>query len=178
MLRPLAVIVAAIQLRHPEVPNADAERYARALREQAEIHDFDPLTGVAIISHESRFHPDARSKSGEDYGLAQIRARYIGACKGTRDPVRHPTAACREVQKQLLDPEQNIKQMAELIARNRKFCQAKVGSSALARWLASYQGRNNPRKKIWCKPGDGTYRVIHTRRALLEALSKRGLLKK
>jgi hypothetical protein len=177
MLRALAVIVAAIQLRHPDVSNSDAERYARALREQAELHDFDPLTGVAIISHESRFQPEVRSKSGEDYGLAQIRARYIGACKGTRDPVRHPTAACREEQKRLLVPEENIKQMALLIARNRKFCQSKVGSSTLARWLASYQGRNNPRKKVWCKPGEGTYRVIRTREELLKSLKKQGLVK-
>lgn len=178
MLRPLAVIVAAIQLRHPDVSNTDAERYARALREQAELHDFDPLTGVAIISHESRFQPEARSKNGEDYGLAQIRARYIGACKGTPDPVRHPTPACREVQKQLLVPEENIKQMAELITRNRKFCKAKVGSAAMARWLASYQGRNHPKKRVWCKPGEGTYRVIRTRQSLIHALTKKGLLKK
>lgn len=177
MLRPLAVIVAAIQLRHPDVSTADAERYARPLREQAELHDFDPLTGVAIISHESRFVPDARSQNGEDYGLAQIRARYIGACKGTKDPVRHPTPACRAVQEQLLTPEENIKQMAELIGRNRKFCQSKVGSSTLPRWLASYQGRNNPRKRVWCKPGEGTYRVIRIRDELIKALKRKKLVK-
>lgn len=176
MLRPLAVIVAAISLRHPDIAASDAERYATALREQAELHDFDPLTGVAIISHESRFNPTARSKSGEDFGLAQIRARYIGACKGTKDPVHKPTQECRAVQKQLLIPEENIKQMAELISRNRKFCQKKVGSASLPRWLASYQGRNNPRKRTWCKPGEGTYRVIRTRDDLITALRKKGLL--
>jgi Transglycosylase SLT domain len=176
MLRSLAVIVAAIQLRHPDLPASEAERYATVLREQAEIHDFDPITGVAIISHESRFVPEARSKNGEDFGLAQIRARYIGACKGTKDPVRHPTPACRAVQQELLTPEENIKQMALLITRNRKFCQKKVGSSTLPRWLASYQGRNNPRKRSWCKPGDGTYRVIRTRNEILRGLKKKGLI--
>lgn len=175
MLRALSVIIAAIQLRHPEVSTTDADRYARLLREQAEIHDFDPITGVAIISHESRFVPEARSKNGEDFGLAQIRARYIGACKGTKDPVRRPTPACREVQRQLLTPEENIKQMALLITRNRKFCKQKVGSAALPRWLASYQGRNNPRKRVWCKPGEGTYRVIRTRTEILKTLTKKGL---
>ena len=176
MLRPLAVIVAAIQFRHPEVTNTDAERFAKALREQAQVHDFDPLTGVAIISHESHFKPEARSHNGEDYGLAQIRARYIDACKGTKDPLHHPTAACQAVQRKLLVPEENIKQMALLIGRNRKFCKAKVGSETLPRWLASYQGRNNPKKRIWCKPGQGTYRVIGIRDELLRTLKKRRML--
>lgn len=176
MLRPLAVIVAAIQLRHPEVTNDDAERYAKALREQAEVHDFDPLTGVAIISHESRFNPKARSSNGEDYGLAQIRARYIDECKGTNDPLHNPTPACQAVQRKLLVPEENIKQMALLITRNRKFCKAKVGSELLPRWLASYQGRNNPKKRVWCKPGQGTYRVIRIRQELLRDLKKRRVL--
>lgn len=176
MLRPLAVIVAAIQMRHPDVSNADAERFAKALREQANIHEFDPLTGVAIISHESRFNPLARSPNGEDYGLAQIRARYIDECKGTKDPLRNPTEACKAVQQKLLVPEENIKQMALLITRNRKFCKAKVGSETLPRWLASYQGRNNPKKRIWCKPGKGTYSVINIRAELLRALEKRRLI--
>jgi hypothetical protein len=176
MLRPLAVIVAAIQLRHPDVSDADAERFAKALREQAETHAFDPLTGVAIISHESRFNPKARSRNGEDYGLAQIRARYIEDCKGTKDPLHHPTAACQSVQKKLLIPEENIKQMALLIVRNRKFCKAKVGSDTLPRWLASYQGRNNPKKRVWCKPGAGTHRVIRIRNELLRTLKQRRLL--
>lgn len=175
MLRSLAFIVAAIQLRHPEVSNEDAERYARLLREQAEIHDFDPISGVAIISHESRFKPEARSKNGEDFGLAQIRARYIGACKGDKDPVRRPSEACSEVQRQLLTPEENIRQMGLLISRNRAFCKKKVGSATFARWLASYQGRNNPRKRVWCKPGEGTYKVIRTRQQILNALAKKGV---
>jgi hypothetical protein len=176
MLRALAVIVAAIQLRHPEVSTNDAERFAKALRDQAQLHEFDPLTGVAIISHESRFNPKARSRNGEDYGLAQIRARYIDACKGTKDPLHHPTAECQAVQRSLLVPEENIRQMGLLIARNRKFCKAKVGSETLPRWLASYQGRNNPKKRIWCKPGDGTYRVINIRDELLRTLKKKRLL--
>jgi soluble lytic murein transglycosylase-like protein len=154
------------------VPDADADVIARALQSQAQIHDFDPLTGVAIILHESHFNPQAISKNGEDYGLAQIRARYIGACKQDEEPLRHPSKACREVKKSLLDPERNIETMAQLITQNRKFCKKKVGSAAFARWLASYQGRNNARTKRWCKPGKGTWRVIETRKKLLSQLNK------
>ncbi len=176
MLRSLAVIISAIRLAEPNVPDAEAETIARALHTQAQEHDFDPLTGVAIILHESRFNPAAVSRSGEDYGLAQIRARYIGACKKDKDPLRRPSKACQQVKKSLLDPTQNIEVMAQLITQNRKFCKKKVGTAAFARWLASYQGRNNARKKRWCHPGKGTYRVIETRRRLIAQLRKAGKL--
>lgn len=178
MLRSLAVITAAIRIAEPNVPDADADVIARALQTQAQAHDFDPLTGVAIILHESRFNPEAISKSGEDYGLAQIRARYIGACKQDDDPLRRPSKACRDVKASLLDPVRNIETMAQLITQNRKFCKKKVGSAAFARWLASYQGRNNARTKRWCQPGKGTWRVIETRRKLLSQLHKAGKLGK
>jgi soluble lytic murein transglycosylase-like protein len=34
---------------------------------------------VTIIQRESRFTPRAVAPDGEDYGLAQVRARYVGA---------------------------------------------------------------------------------------------------
>ncbi len=176
MWRSIQVIVAAIQLASPKVPDEDAKRIAAALQEQAKAHDFDPLTGVAIIRHESNFNPKAVSKNGEDMGLAQIRARFIGDCKHTQSPVKAPTPACKRVRISLLEPEENIRVMAELITRNRKFCKQKTGSANFARWLASYQGRNNVRKKRWCKPGKGTWRVIETRRRLIQQLTKAHLL--
>jgi hypothetical protein len=132
------------------------------------------LTGVAIIHFESNFEPHVVSKNGEDHGLAQIRARYIGACKHTKDPVKNPTPACRKVKQQLLDPKENIRVMAELITANRKFCKKKTGSASFARWLASYQGRNNVRKKRFCVPGEGTYKVIEYRRHLIRKLKLKG----
>lgn len=150
--------------------NAEAERFARALQTQAEAHDFDPLTGVAIIHFESNFNPAVISASGEDYGLAQIRARYIGACKYTKDPVKNPTPGCRKLKQQLLNPEANIRVMAEVVTANRKFCKQKIGSTQLQHWLASYQGRNNVRKKRYCVPGEGTWKVINYRRFLLKEL--------
>jgi hypothetical protein len=177
MLRSIAAIVAAIKFSQPDIAAPDAQVIAAALQSQATAHDFDPLTGVAIIRFESNFNPKAISKSGEDYGLGQIRARYIGACKKDTDPLRKPSKACREVKAMLLDPTENIRVMADLITQNRKFCKKKVNSARFARWLASYQGRNNARKKRWCNPGKGTYRVINYRTTLLGELGKRGLLK-
>src|SRR5690606_21380244 len=97
MLREIAVIVAAIQFAEPTVSDENALVMARALQQQATAHDFDPLTGVSLIAHESRFNPKAISKNGEDYGLAQIRARYIGDCRKDQDPLRAPSQACKRV---------------------------------------------------------------------------------
>lgn len=172
VFRPLLAIIAAIELSQPNIEPDRAQVIATALQREAEQHDFDPLTGVSIIFHESGFDPSAISRSGEDYGLAQIRARYIGACKGTKDPVKHPTAACRREQQRLLDPAYNIKVMADLITQNREFCKSKVGSALFARWLASYQGRNYPKQNRWCQPGEGTWKVINYRKHLMRELRR------
>lgn len=145
-----------------------------ALQQAAQQHDFDPLTGVAIIHHESRFTPHAISPNKEDYGLAQIRARFVEECRKDKDPLRRPSAACAAAKQRLLDPNANIRRMAEIITYNKSFCKRKTGSDDLARWLASYQGRNDVRNKRWCTPGKGTWSVIDYRRYLLRELIKAG----
>jgi hypothetical protein len=178
MFRTVAVIAAAIEISQPRLAEEEKLQYAHVLQEEAIEHDFDPLSGISIIHFESNFNQEAISSNGEDYGLAQIRARYIGACKKDPNPKDAPGSACREVKTKLLDGVENIRVMADLITQNRVFCKKKVGSNHFARWLASYQGRNNARKKQWCKPGDGTYRVIHYRTKLLSELGKQKDLRK
>ncbi len=167
VLRPLDVIVAAILLARPDMADDEARRHARVLREVAREHAFDPLTGVALIRKESGWHADVVSRSGEDYGLAQIRARYIGACKNDADPLLHPSQQCQAVKRSLLDPETNIRTMGKLISDHRELCRKKTGSIALQRWLASYQGRNYPSRKRWCQPGAETWTVVRYRTWLL-----------
>jgi len=162
----------AIRFAHPEVSEAEATKYAAALQVEAQNHDFDPLTGVAIIHHESRFRPRAISPDKEDFGLAQVRARHLGACKKDKSPRRNPSAACREVKESLLDPAENIRVMAELITSHRKLCQQKAGNSSFASWLASYQGRNSVKEDRWCTPGDGTHSVIAYRERLVREVEK------
>jgi Transglycosylase SLT domain len=178
MLRSIAAIVAAIQLSQPRVSDADAQRFATAIHQQASVHDFDPFTGVALIFHESSFNPNVVSRDGEDYGLAQIRARFIGGCKYSPSPVRNPTPDCLKEKERLLKPEENIRTMAELITRHRDLCERKVGSTAFAQWLASYQGRNNARQKRWCTPGPGTWKIVDYRQYLIRQLYKMGILKR
>jgi hypothetical protein len=176
VIRTLGSIIAAIQLSHPQVSPSDATRYAHALREQAELHDFDPFTGVVMIAHESHFRANAISPDGEDYGLAQIRARFIGACQANRSPKRNPSPDCAEQKRRLLEPEENIRIMAELISQHREFCQRKRHSAQLEHWLASYQGRNDARARRWCEPGPDTWKVVTARRRLIRQLYQRGML--
>lgn len=151
----------------------DATRYAVALQAEAERNQFDPLTGVAIIHRESQFHPRAISRDGEDYGLAQIRARHIGLCSKDKDPRRRPSAACRAVKESLLDPDENIRVMGQLITAHRKLCRQKVGHASLLGWLASYQGSNRAKENRWCAPSAGASVVIRYRERLVREVAKR-----
>lgn len=176
MVRSIAAIVMAIQLSQPKVAPEDAQRFAVALHEQAKDHDFDPLMGVAMIFHESSFNPRAVSKNGEDWGLAQIRARHIGDCKKSKSPVRNPTPECQAQKQRLLEPEENIRVMAELINWHRRLCRTKIGTQTAPHWLASYQGRNNIREQRWCEPAPATWKIIQFRDRLIRKLQKLGLL--
>jgi hypothetical protein len=172
VLRPLATIVAAIMLSRPTIPLPEAQRYAKALQKEAIQHNFDPFTGVAIVHFETHWYPSLVSPDGEDYGLGQIRARYVGACRNDADPVHQPSEACKAVKASLQDGVRNIHVMATLISANRKLCLGKAGTDHFAHWLASYQGRNHPSRHEWCSPGDGTWRVVEYRKQLIRTLVK------
>lgn len=172
MFRTIATIAFAIRFGHPEVSDADANRYAAALQAEAERNDFDPLTGVAIIHRESRFTARAVSPDGEDFGLAQVRARYVGACRQDKNPRWRPSEACRAVKERLLEPEGNIAVMGEIIAGHRKLCRQKVGNASLLGWLASYQGSNSKKENRWCVPSDGARTVVRYRDKLVRAVAK------
>jgi hypothetical protein len=173
VFRSIAAIALAIRLGHPEVSEEDALRYAKPLQIEAEKNDFDPLTGVAIIHRESRFHPRARSRDGEDFGLAQVRARHIGACKKDKDPVRNPSPGCRAVKESLLEPEENIRVMSALITGHRRICKQKTGKATFLGWLASYQGSNSIKENRWCAASEGALTVVKYRDRLVRELTKR-----
>jgi hypothetical protein len=173
VFRSIAAIALAIRFGHPDVSEEDATRYAALLQAEAERNDFDPLTGVAIIHRESRFHPRAVSRDGEDYGLAQIRARFIGACRQDKDPKRRPSAACIAVKESLLDAEENIRVMGQMITRHRQLCKQKAGTTNMLGWLASYQGSNSIKENRWCSPSDGAHTVVKYRDRLVRMVARR-----
>ncbi|MFT3770661.1 MAG: transglycosylase SLT domain-containing protein [Minicystis sp.] len=172
MIRPLAIIVSAILMSRPALPPAEATRYAKLLDEEARKHDFDPLTAVAIIHFESRWQPAAVSPDGEDWGLGQIRARWLGACRDDADPVNAPSEACKAAKQTLLVPEVNIRRMASIITANRELCKEKAGFGDLPHWLAGYEGLSKPARDVWCKPGPKTWQVVAYRKLLVDTLTK------
>lgn len=170
MIRPLAVIVSAILLSRPSMPKSEATRYAQILAEEAKKHDFDPLTGVAIVHFESRWQPWQISADGEDWGLGQIRARFLSACRDDEDPVASPSANCLAAKRSLLVPEVNLRRMASIITANRELCKEKTGAGDLPRWLAGYEGLNRPARDSWCEPSQKTWEVVAYRKMLVETL--------
>lgn len=153
------------------MPRDEAARYAQAMSEAAKRHDFDPLVGVSIIHFETHWIPSLVSADGEDHGLGQIRARYVGACRNDADPVGAPSEACMREKQALLDGVANIERMGVIIEQNRTFCRAKnAGKATEASWLALYQGYGRDHGK-WCVPGDKTKRVLAYRDELVAKLA-------
>lgn len=170
MLRPIAVIVAAILVSRPTIPGAEVQRFARVLQEEARVRDFDPLTGVAIIHFETRWIPNLVSKDGEDYGLGQVRARFMSGCRGDEDPVHNPSDACKAAKAWLLSGDNNIRRMGAIITANRKLCKDKTGTALFPQWLAGYEGLNSPQRDTWCSPNGLTWRVVDYQKKLVAAL--------
>jgi hypothetical protein len=167
LIRSVAVLIAAISLSRPGIPKEEAARYAHALNASAREYDFDPLTAVAIIHFETRWRPNLISSDGEDYGLGQVRARFLGPCRDDEDPVNAPSEGCKAAKASLLDGTVNIRRMATIISANRDLCREKTGTAKAFQWLAGYQGRNQPSKDVWCKPAEGTWRVLAYREELI-----------
>jgi hypothetical protein len=170
MIRSIPVLVSAILLSHPTMPKPEAARYATVLNQVGLEHDFDPLTAVAIIHFETHWRPTLISPDGEDYGLGQVRGRYLAACRGDDDPVGAPSAACQAAKANLLDGAFNIRRMAMIITANREMCRERTGTAWAPQWLAGYQGYNSPSNDRWCSPGDKTWRVLEYRKELMSTL--------
>lgn len=173
MVRSIPLLVSAILMSRPTMPKAEAAHYATVLNQVALEHDFDPLTAVAIIHFETHWQPSLISADGEDYGLGQVRARYLSACRDDEDPVGAPSAACQSAKANLLDGTFNIKRMATIITANRAMCRERTGTALAPQWLAGYQGYNSPSTDRWCSPGDKTWRVLDYRKELIRTLVPR-----
>lgn len=158
-------------MSRPAIPKEEATRYAKVLNEIGSKYDFDPLLAVSMIHYESRWLPGAASDDGEDYGLGQVRARFVGACRGEEDPVHAPSDACKAVKANLLAGEVNLRQMGVIIGANKKMCVEKRGKMKPELWIAGYQGLSQPERNKWCTPGPTTTRVMDYHKELLATLS-------
>lgn len=139
----LAVIIAALHLANPTLSKPVRQNMAKTIAIEAERAHVDPLLMVAVFWHESGVRRGAVSKDGEDYGLGQIRARFIGACRHDEDPVHNPSEECLAVKASLLDANYNIRVTAQVISKWRKTCRETTGTKALPhRWLSGYAGES------------------------------------
>lgn len=168
LIRSIAVLVTAMGLSRPGIPAPEAKRYATALNEIAAANHIDPLLAVAMIHYETHWYPQLVSSDGEDHGLGQIRARFIGACRQDEDPLHAPSAECLQVKLSLLDGVENIKRMGSVIRANMDFCRKLVGKMKTEHWLAGYQGYVDPIRHTYCAPGPKTTRVIEYYDGLVE----------
>jgi hypothetical protein len=160
VIRPIAVLVAAILMTRPAMPKQELRRYATVLNEVAAQKSFDPLLAVAVIHFESGWLPATISADGEDYGLGQVRARYLSSCRGDEDPLNAPSEGCQRAKTELLDGVTNIRRMGWIIGANMEFCKAKTGSPSPEHWLSGYQGYGDLERGKFCIPGEKTYRVL------------------
>lgn len=168
MIRPIAVLVTAMGLSRPGIPAPEAKRYATALNEIAAANHIDPLLAVAMIHYETHWYPQLVSSDGEDHGLGQVRARFIGACRQDEDPLNAPSEACKQVKLSLLDGVENIRRMGSIIRANMEFCRERMGKTKTEHWLAGYQGYVDPIRHTYCAPGPKTTRVIEYYDGLVE----------
>jgi hypothetical protein len=170
VVRTVALLVSAISMSRPAIPAEEATRYAKILNEIGSKYDFDPLYAVAMIHYESHWNPGVSSDDGEDYGLGQVRARFVGACRSDEDPVNSPSEACKAVKAQLLVAETNLRHVGSIISANKKMCAEKRGKNKAEYWIAGYQGLSQPERNKYCIPGPTTTRVIDYHKDLLAAL--------
>ena len=161
LIRPIAVLIAAMALSRPGIPTPEAKQYASALNDIAAKYKFDPLLAVAMIHYETHWFPQLVSDDGEDHGLGQIRARFIGACRQDEDPLHAPSEACQQVKLSLLSGTENIRRMGSVIRANMEFCRERMGKTKTENWLAGYQGYVDPIRHAYCMPGPKTVRVIN-----------------
>jgi hypothetical protein len=157
-------ITLVILLCNPTIAPRAAGSYARLLYAESQSHSFDAVTAAALICHESGWRPGAVSPDGEDYGLGQIRARYIGECARDLDPVSSPSPGCIAVKSRLLDGESNIRLMADHIMRWKGICRNRAGSGRARHWLAGYGGLSRPSQNQWCgrqRRGGRWTEVVH-----------------
>ena len=175
MVRSVAVIAWAIGLSQPSLPQRSRVAYAKTVREVSKEHHIDPFTIVAIGWHESRWRSSVISRDGEDYGIMQIRARYVGGCRGKPGD----SESCKATKASLLNPHVNIRSAARHITEWRKTCRKLTGRPALfARWLHGYGGMGNLKRKIICgqQKLKGRWRDLPVRKKLRNIINYRLML--
>lgn len=155
----ILLIATAIGLCRPALPLAKRVAYANIVVKAS----IDPLLVVALIDHESGWFEGAVSKDRRDYGLGQLRRKFIPKAEWPK----------------LLNGIYNLKKTLWAIETWRKICKGKTGLESAAVVLAGYAGFSRPKEGMWCgvtATGDSlpllkSTRWILARRDQLDALA-------
>jgi hypothetical protein len=125
---------------NPSLPVKTASRYAELSAQQASSVGVRGDTFVALVCSESGWRSGAVSASREDWGLGQVRARFLPGCRSDTDPTSVPSPSCRSEQQRLLEPEHNLRVVAKAIKSWRELCRQQTGHAKETNWLAGYVG--------------------------------------
>ena len=145
----VAAIVTMLLSLHPGMGREQAQRYASIIATEGAKHGIQAVTTIALVSHESHWRARAESRDGEDIGLGQIRARYVGACRSDPEPVRNPGRECLRVREALRHGEHNLRTTIRVLGRWAKTCQKRTGRGDARTVISGYAGLNKPPSQ-WC----------------------------
>lgn len=142
-------IMLAIQLSAPAMNNNTNAYYAKTIFKQQIKLGVDPLDVVAIAAHESHWNAKLISPDYEDYGLLQVRSRFVSM----------PAAY-------LLDGATNIRVGTAFILSAKNFCGKELKREATKQeWLSTYQG-----SKRRCKPSNLAFKVESYAKCIYDSL--------
>lgn len=140
MSGPATLLAGLILACNPTLPGKTAARYAQITAKQAVSAGVRADIVVALVCSESGWRSGAVSADREDWGLGQVRARYLPGCREDADPTGAPSSSCRLEQQRLLEPEHNLRVVGKAIKSWRELCRQQTGHAKERNWLAGYVG--------------------------------------
>lgn len=139
MIRPVAVILAALNAAAPSFPHKESA--APYVQQLADDGGFDPFTLIEYVDSESGWDPEAIGAGGAYIGLGQIRLANYEACHIAQGFAFD----CPETVRALLDWRFNLAETARIFVWARERCRDVVGSGAFVGWMQTVKGYDKTR---------------------------------
>ena len=130
------MIAVAIGVCRPSLPLPKRITYANIIMTSTP-GVVDPFVVVALVDHESGWIETAISKDGKDYGLGQVRRKFIPKIEWAK----------------LLDGEFNLRKTISILEMWRNICKVQVKVESTEVILAGYAGHSKPKQGVWCGIG-------------------------
>ncbi len=138
MIRALVVILHALTIAAPGfAPKREAALHVQRLAERLE---FDPLTLVALVEHESRWNPRAFNPDTWAVGLGQVLLEHFPECVPAEPFSPMDLEPCSRIRARLEDWRYNLTWTAVAFRGWRAYCLYHVGTGEARYYLQGYQG--------------------------------------